>query len=132
MKVFFLKSLNIFLVAICLFCYQSYAKNWQEREVISEETEKQNNYQDGSYQGTGDGFGGTITVEVAVNGGRISKITLISADGETKDYLEQAEKLTEDIIKRQSSQVDAVSGATYSSHGIIDAVRDALEKAGNS
>jgi len=40
MKVFFLKSLNIFLVSICLFCYQSYAKNWQEREVISEETEK--------------------------------------------------------------------------------------------
>jgi len=133
MKVFFLKSMDLFLVAVCLFCYQNYIKNRQETNYKEKEQQAENLflYKDGVYQGSGEGFGGSIVVQVIVSDGRLSEIEILSADGETKDYLEQAGKLAEEIVEKQSAEIDAVSGATYSSHGILDAVGAALEEAQN-
>lgn len=87
-------------------------------------------YQDGTYQGSAAGFGGTITVQVTVSGGKITAIDILSAAGETPSYLESAKSVIAKIISGQTPNVDAVSGATYSSNGIIQAVQNALAKAG--
>ena len=81
---------------------------------------------DGVYEGSGDGFGGKITVRLTVKNERLQKAEIISAKNETKDYLESAKKILNDAVKRQSTDVDTVSGATLSSNGIIAAMKDAL------
>lgn len=86
-------------------------------------------YKDGTYQGSGTGFGGTITVQVTVSGGKITAIDILSASGETGSYLSSATGVISRILSSQSPNVDAISGATYSSNGIIQAVQNALGKA---
>ena len=56
---------------------------------------------------------------------------MTSASGEDSAYLSQAEGVINSIISAQSTDVDTVSGATFSSTGIINAVNDALGKAEN-
>ncbi len=85
-------------------------------------------YQDGVYTGSGLGFAGMITVKVTVQAGKISGITMIS-NSDDSPYIDQASALLKTIPAAQSTNVDAVSGATYSSSGIIEAVRDALKNA---
>ena len=89
-------------------------------------------YKDGTYQGSGTGFGGTITVEVTISGGKIASISILSAAGETASYFASAQGVISRILSGQTPNVDAVSGATYSSNGIIQAVQNALAKAGNN
>ena len=73
-------------------------------------------YKNGTYNGEGQGFGGTITVAVTL---------------EDSAYLSQGEGVISTILSAQSTDVDTVSGATFSSTGIINAVNDALGKAEN-
>ena len=87
-------------------------------------------YKDGTYQGSGTGFGGTITVQVTISGGKIASIEILSASGETGSYFASAKGVISKMISGQTPNVDAVSGATYSSNGIIQAVQNALSKAG--
>ena len=89
-------------------------------------------YKDGTYQGSGTGFGGTITVQVTVSGGKITAVDILSASGETGSYFSSAQGVVSKVLSSQSPNVDAVSGATYSSNGIIQAVQNALSQAGNS
>lgn len=85
-------------------------------------------YKDGTYYGTGTGFGGTLKVQVDISGGKIVSIKILeNNDGGT--YISKASSLINAIISSQSTNVDTVSGATYSSVGIIQAVRDALSQA---
>ena len=89
-------------------------------------------YKDGTYQGSGTGFGGMITVQVTVSGGKITAGDILSASGETGSYFASAQGVVSKVLSSQSPNVDAVSGATYSSNGIIQAVQNALSQAGNS
>lgn len=85
-------------------------------------------YKDGTYYGTGTGFGGTLKVKVEISGGKITDIQIVeNQDG--SEYISKASALINAIISSQSTNVDTVSGATYSSVGIIQAVRDALSQA---
>lgn len=86
-------------------------------------------YKDGTYTGSAQGFGGQIKVEVTIKNGKISKINVLDASGETASYFARAKTLLNTIIKKQTTNVDVVSGATYSSNGLIKAVRNALSKA---
>lgn len=87
-------------------------------------------YNDGTYQGSGTGFrGGTTTVSVTVKDGRITNISLVS-ESDTQDFFQRAyTTVVPEIINSQSSEVNAVSGATFSSNGIMQAVANALSKA---
>ena len=89
-------------------------------------------YKDGTYQGSGTGFGGTITVQITVSDGKITAVDILSASGETGSYFASAQGVVSKVLSSQSPNVDAVSGATYSSNGIIQAVQNALSQAGNS
>lgn len=88
-------------------------------------------YRDGTYTGTGTGFSGPITVQVVIEGRKIKDITIVSSTDDSP-YLQNASALLKQIVVLQSTNVDTVSGATYSSVGLISAVRDALQKAGGS
>ena len=86
-------------------------------------------WKDGTYTGSGKGFGGTISVKVTVKDGKISAIDVTSASGETASYFSKAKGIIPKMISGQTTNVEAASGATYSSNGIITAVRNALSKA---
>lgn len=82
---------------------------------------------DGTQTGTGTGFKSDVTVEVTVSGGEITEIVVLEHD-DTPDFWDMAEEETINrILDEQSLEVDAVSGATASSEGIIEAVFDALK-----
>ena len=87
-------------------------------------------YKDGTYQGSGTGFGGTVTVQVTIADGKITVVDILDAAGETPAYFASARGVVSRILAGQTPNVDAVSGATYSSNGIIQAVQNALSKAG--
>ena len=70
----------------------------------------------------------TIKVSVTVEDGAVTDIEILE-ENETPCFLERAIAVIEDILVKQSLDVDAVSGATYSSVGIINAVNNALEPA---
>lgn len=88
-------------------------------------------YKDGTYTGEAEGYGGTIQVEVTLAGDEITSINVVSAPGEDSAYLSQAESVINSVISAQSTDVDTVSGATFSSTGILNAVDEALGKAEN-
>ena len=90
-----------------------------------------NVYKDGTYTGEAQGFGGTIQVQVTLASDEITDIQVTSAPGEDSAYLSQGEGVISSILSAQSTDVDTISGATFSSTGIINAVVDALGKAEN-
>lgn len=83
-------------------------------------------YKDGVYDGIGTGNNGDIKLEVTVDGGRITSV-VIKDHEETEGLYEEAEKkVIEDIIQKQTPGVDAVTSATNTSNGIMEAVANAL------
>ena len=103
----------------------------EETDTEEESDDSENVYKDGAYTGSAQGFGGAITVQVTLANDEITDIQVTSAPGEDSAYLSQGEGVISSIISAQSTDVDTVSGATFSSTGIINAVVDALGKAEN-
>ena len=90
-------------------------------------------YKDGVYEGTGKGFRGNIIVSVRIKKSKIVEIKLVKNEKDDAAYFNKAwSEVPYSIIAMQTAntdKVDAVSGATYSSNGIMEAVRNALKKA---
>ena len=82
---------------------------------------------DGVFTGTAQGYGGPVTMQVTVKGGYIDDVRVVDAPNEDGPYLEQAVKLIDDMLVKQTPNVDTVSGATFSSAGIINGAVQALE-----
>jgi uncharacterized protein with FMN-binding domain len=81
---------------------------------------------DGTYRGRFDGGLVKATVDVLMAGGRIEKVTIVSHRcGRGKP----AERIVDDVVRSQSLDVDAVSGATRSSMVILKAIETALTPA---
>lgn len=84
-------------------------------------------YEDGTYKGVGEGHGGDIEVSVTVDGGKISAVDVVSQN-ETEGLADPAlEEVPAAIVEKNSTNVDVVAGATYTSEGIMNAVDNALE-----
>ena len=96
--------------------------------LVVEEFTAPSTYRDGIYTAEAIGFEGKITVQVTVAEDKITEITVLSAEDE-EEYLARAKRVIPTILEGQSPNVDAVSGATYSSTGILNAVKLALAKA---
>ena len=143
MKDFLIRSFCLAAVILILAGYNQVLKDRSKDEEITklevqvtklqQEKEKtvdiKGTYPDGRWEGGAKGFGGMITVLVTVENGTISETEITSADGEDKAYLSMAEDIIPKIIEAQSADVDTVSGATFSSTGIRDAVSEALKQA---
>lgn len=82
---------------------------------------------DGTYKGTGSGFGGDINVEVTVKSGKITDIKVDAAQETPEVGGAALKKLVEEVKTQQKLDVDTVSGATFSSQGFLDAVKNALK-----
>jgi len=96
-----------------------------EIAVVEEEPEEDV----ASFTGTGEGYGGEMTVEVFLDEGEIVDIKVVEHQ-ETEDFAIPAfEDLTQAVIEAQSTDVDLISGATASSEGFLAAVADALARA---
>lgn len=97
-------------------------------EDISEK--KQNGkYKDGVTTGTGKGFRGDTKVQVTVENGYITDITVLSYEDDSEFFNKAQSSVIREIISGQSLEVDAVSGATFSSNSLIEAVSEAVELA---
>lgn len=111
----------------------SRAASEDSSNTVSNETEQEEEeayfYQNGTFEGSGTGYGGTITVQVTLKEDTITDVAVVSAPGEDSAYLSQAENVISSILSEQSTDVDTISGATFSSTGILEAVNQALTKA---
>jgi DMSO/TMAO reductase YedYZ heme-binding membrane subunit/uncharacterized protein with FMN-binding domain len=101
-----------------------------ETTETTETPETTETYPDGVYSGSAMGMNAPITVSVTVSDGRISDI-VIESSRDDEPYFSDALYVVDDILACGSTEVDTISGATYSSGGIIDAVQDALSSIDN-
>ena len=85
---------------------------------------------DGVYTGLGQGYNGPINVRVTISNGLIKNIEILSYSDDNP-YFSRARSVVSRILGKPGRSVDTVSGATYSSRGIIDAVNNAIAKAGS-
>lgn len=139
MREFWIRVVSLIAVVGILVGYNSVLdareKNEEIAKLKAQVTETQSvesddsNYKDGTYQGEAEGFGGTVAVEVTVEKGKITAVEIVSAQKEDGAYLSMAKDIIPKIIEAQSTDVDTISGATFSSTGIKNASQEALEKA---
>ncbi len=80
------------------------------------------------YQGQANGFNGPLTVNVEMIEDKITSIKVTSHSEDYDWYIKAKEGIIPSIIEKQTTEVDIVSGATFSSRGIINAVKDALKE----
>ena len=105
--------------------------NSSSEQKTPEQTEtKKSVYKDGTYTGFGDGMNGKVKVSVTISQDKITSIS-VGENSEDEEYLAEAKGVIDRIIDSQSTDVDVISGATYSSNGIIGGVNEALSKAKN-
>lgn len=146
MNTFWIKLLNSLLVIAVILGYNGILHSRGQAETIAQlefELEKQqqvdleqeqtsktdSKYQDGVYEGEAKGFGGPIVMQAVIEDGKLTELNIVSADKEDEAYLNAASTLIDNILEVQSADVDVISGATFSSNGIIEATTEALRKA---
>ncbi len=102
----------------------------ESSSIASVTKENTSLFADGTYEGSGIGFRGTTTtISVTISGGIITAIKAVSY-GDDEPYFNAAfHYIKNQVLSTQTTSVDAVSGATFSSNGIIDAINNALENA---
>ena len=86
-------------------------------------------YKDGTFTGSASGYHGTVKVSVTIKNNKIKSIKILENHDDAAYFNRAKGILLPLMIKKQSTNVDSVSGATFSSNGIIKAVRNALKKA---
>lgn len=119
-------------------------RNWKQRKTIppgclpeSRECWEQSRsakpedsiYNDGTYTGDAKGYGGNIKVQVVIAGGEITNIEVLSAKDEDEAYYNTAIRIIDNMLDKQTPNVDTISSATYTSTGIKNAVIAALKQA---
>ena len=141
MKLFFMRMANLLLIGALLVGYQYQAGQRAdavadyEKQIQAAQAEQGQGdssqvetgpYQDGVFTGRGNGFQGELTVQMTVEQGWITSLELLET-ADDPEYVKKASVLLDEIVETQDpNQVDAVSGATFSSKGMIDAVWDAI------
>lgn len=117
------KYLSLILVLAMVLCMAAYG-------AAPAQATQARTYTPGTYTGVGAGKNGDITVEVTFSAEKIERITVVS-HSETPSLSDAAiANIPTQIVESQSLGVDAVSGATYTSNGIVEAVADAVKQAG--
>jgi polyferredoxin len=97
---------------------------------VSNSSTASHKYKDGTYTGIGTGFrGGTTKIAVTIKNDKITSIETVSTEDTPRFYQDAESMIPDGIISSQSTSVDTVSGATFSSRGIISAVQNALSQA---
>lgn len=145
MHTFWIKTCNLLVLAALIFGYNAVLHSRSQEETITKlqneltqqetedsaasDAEAASPYADGTYNGEAQGYGGTVSVAVTIQEGTITDVAIVSAKQEDAAYFDAAKGVIDEILEAQTTEVDTVSGATFSSSGILHAVADALGKA---
>lgn len=154
----YIRIINLLLIGIILLYYNSTMNTYaleEKNEKIQAELEAEKNYfsgllagiqgvlgtepvseagndsiyKDGTYTGDAKGYGGNIKVQVVIAGGEITNIEVLSAKDEDEAYYNTAIRIIDNMLDKQTPNVDTISSATYTSTGIKNAVIAALKQA---
>ena len=98
---------------------------------LSQGSAREAAYRSGTYEGSGRGLRGSIHVRLGISSGEIMDIEIIEHREATFPGAAAMEELLEMVLETNSTDIDVISGATFSSRGFLEAVEDALEKAGS-
>ena len=85
-------------------------------------------YADGTYYGIGEGYVSDITVAVEIKGKTIRSISIVEHEDDAA-FMTRAVKILDNVVANQTTEVDVISGATFSSEGILEAINNALKEA---
>ena len=135
-RVFLLKLVNLCALVAVLAGFSIWAAQAQAADAAVQqqitETERAANRgpfaTDGVFTGSAQGYGGPVNMQVTIENGYIEDVQVVSAPNEDAPYLSQAVALLDVIKQQQTVNVDTVSGCTYSSVGILNGTKEALEK----
>lgn len=85
-------------------------------------------YKEGVYYGTAEGYLDDIKVAIVIQDKTLKAVVIVE-ENDDETFFKRARAVAENMVKKQTVDVDVVSGATYSSKGIIGAVKEALKEA---
>jgi len=85
-----------------------------------------NRTDDGLFEGTGQGYRGPVRVQVRLNEGNITEIIVIDSSEDRFVGKTAIEELIDLVIAYNTTDIDAISGATESSRGFLEAVENAI------
>ena len=135
-RVFLIKLVNACAVVLLVMWFSVWAAQTAEADAAVQqqitEAERAANRgpfaTDGVFTGSAQGYGGPVNMQVTIKDGYIDDVQVVSAPNEDAPYLSQAVALLDVIKQQQTVNVDTVSGCTYSSVGILNGTKEALEK----
>ncbi|SEL41260.1 DMSO/TMAO reductase YedYZ, heme-binding membrane subunit [Ruminococcus sp. YRD2003] len=106
----------------------------EQHEETQPETEPQvtYKYRNGEYEAEAEGYAGTVHVKLTIENDTITSISAWADDDDPEYFNDAMNTIIPQIASKVSADgIDACSGATYSSNGVIEAARKALEQAKN-
>ena len=136
LKYFSAKLFNLVIIVAILMLFNSWVTKAnahdemvQEQIAAAERAANRGPYAtDGTFEGSAQGYGGSVKMQVVVKNGYIDSVTILDASSEDKAWLDMCGDLPEKIVKAQTTSIDVVSGATYTSAGILNGATEALQK----
>lgn len=128
-KRYIILLISVVVIVIGIIVFRSFTRQAEEGlEQLSSltiDTPDLNGIPDGTYEGIYEAFPVKVVAQVQIQNHEITKVDLLEhRNGQGKP----AEALVDQIVERQSVELDVVSGATYSSMVILKAVELALSK----
>ena len=139
----FAKAINLVVIVAVLAWFSSFAARAVAHDeavaaqiLEAERAASRGAYpNDGVFTGAAQGYGGLVRMQVTIEGGYIDAVEIVDASSEDEAWLDMASVLPERIVAAQSTDIDVVSGATYTSAGILngatEALRQSMEGAGS-
>ncbi|GMO23897.1 MAG: hypothetical protein Ta2B_03190 [Termitinemataceae bacterium] len=116
-----MKKLFVVMIVVC-FTFACVSIKWDNIAAF-------NRYKRGEFSGTSEGYGGEINVRVTTDQTSILNIEVTQQHEDVFSGAEAIRELSEQILQTNSTDIDAVSGATVTSEAFLNAVNNALEKA---
>ena len=101
----------------------------KQNEAVESRQEGRHLLKDGSYVSAGRGMQGDIQVELRVRDGYIDRVNVVEHNENVGVSEDAFDRLEDDVLRKQSADVDTVSGATEASYGFMEAVRNCIRQA---
>lgn len=135
-KYFAAKAINLVVVVAALLMFSMWAAQANAHDEMveqqiaeAERAASRGPYTtDGAFEGSAKGYGGQVKMRVIIDNGYIDKVEIVDASSEDEAWLDMCADLPAKIVKEQTTSIDVVSGATYTSAGMLNGVTEALQK----
>lgn len=101
----------------------------KQNRAVESRQEGRHLLKDGSYVSAGRGMQGDIQVELRVRDGYIDRVDVVEHNENVGVAEDAFDRLEDDVLRKQSADVDTISGATEASYGFMEAVRNCIRQA---